>query len=180
MRRPSELNLPNSITIFRILALPLCVYVLFKNGGHDYHWRIAAWWVFFAVGMSDALDGKLARSRHSITEFGKLLDPIADKAFIATAMIGLCILGDFQWWITALIMSREIGITIFRFSVIKRGIIPANRGGKVKAVVQNFAVSFYMLPLSPSLYLARDIFLGIAIVITLATGASYIQQAQKK
>jgi len=180
MKKPSELNLPNSITIIRILALPICAYVLFKNGGHDYHWRIAAWWVFFFVGMSDALDGKLARSRNSVTEFGKLLDPIADKAYLATAMIFLSILGDLQWWVTVAILAREIGITIFRFSVIKTGVIPANRGGKIKTAVQNFAISFYMLPLNPALFLARDIFLGIAIVLTLTTGASYVNQARKR
>ncbi|CAB4671559.1 MAG: CDP-diacylglycerol--glycerol-3-phosphate 3-phosphatidyltransferase [Actinobacteria bacterium] len=180
MRKPSELNLPNSITILRILALPLCAYVLFKNGGHDSTWRIVSWWIFFIVGLSDMLDGKLARSRNSVTEFGKLLDPIADKAFIGTAMVGLSILGDLPWWITAVIMFREIGITLFRFAVLKKGVIPANRGGKIKAAFQGFGVGFYVLPLNPSLYWFRDGFMAIAIALTLVTGVIYLIEARKR
>ena len=180
MRKPSELNLPNSITILRILTLPLCAYVLFKNGGHDSTWRIVSWWIFFIVGLSDMLDGKLARSRNSVTEFGKLLDPIADKAFIGTAMVGLSILGDLPWWITAVIMFREIGITLFRFAVLKKGVIPANRGGKIKAAFQGFGVGFYVLPLNPSLYWFRDGFMAIAIALTLVTGVIYLIEARKR
>lgn len=180
MRRPSELNLPNSITILRILALPLCVYALFKNGGDDSTWRIIAWWLFFIVGMTDLLDGKLARSRNSVTEFGKLLDPIADKALIGTAMVGLSILGDLPWWVTILILTREIGITIFRFAVISGGVIPANRGGKIKTTIQNFAVGFFILPLSSSLFWFRDLFMAVAIILTLATGLWYVIEARRR
>ncbi|MEK6648887.1 MAG: CDP-diacylglycerol--glycerol-3-phosphate 3-phosphatidyltransferase [Actinomycetota bacterium] len=180
MRRPSELNLPNSITILRILALPLCVYALFKNGGDDPTWRIIAWLLFFIVVMSDVLDGKLARSRNSVTEFGKLLDPIADKALIGTAMVGLSILGNLPWWITIVILTREIGITIFRFAVISNGVIPANRGGKIKTTIQNIAVGFYILPLSASLFWFRDLFMAVAIILTLATGLWYVIEARRR
>ena len=88
MRKVDRPNLPNSLTIFRILALPFCAYALFKNNGTDDNWRIIAFTLFFIVGLSDVLDGKLARDRNQITEFGKLLDPIADKAMLATATIG--------------------------------------------------------------------------------------------
>lgn len=180
MRRPSELNLPNSITILRILVLPLCVYALFKNGGDDPTWRIIAWWLFFIVGMSDVLDGKLARSRNSVTEFGKLLDPIADKALVGTAMVGLSILGHLPWWITIVILTREIGITIFRFAVIRGGVIPANRGGKIKTAMQNIAVGFYVLPLGASLFWFRDLFMYVAIILTVATGLWYVVAAGKE
>ena len=180
MRRPSDLNLPNSITILRILVLPICAYALLRNGGDDYTWRIIAWWLFFIVGLTDMLDGKLARSRNSVTEFGKLLDPIADKALIGTALIGLSILGRMPWWITALILFREIGITIYRFAVIKNGVIPANRGGKIKAACQGFGVGFYVMPLSSTLYSARDIFMYFTIILTLATGAMYILESRRK
>lgn len=179
MRR-SEINLPNSITISRILALPFCAYALFKNGGDDSTWRIIAFVLFFIVGVTDFLDGKLARSRNSVTEFGKLLDPIADKAMIGTALISLSILNILPWWVTIIILTREIGITIFRFVVIKGGVIPANRGGKIKTMVQNFAAGFYILPLSASLYWFRELFMGAALILTVVTGIWYLVEASRE
>ena len=132
----TEANLPNSITVSRILALPFCAYALFKNGGDDSTWRIISFVLFFLVGATDFLDGKLARSRNTVTEFGKLLDPIADKALIGTALISLSLLHLLAWWVTIIILTREVGITIFRLLVIRRGVIPANRGGKVKTIVK--------------------------------------------
>lgn len=179
MRRPSELNLPNSITISRILALPFCAYALFKNGGDDSTWRVIAFVLFFIVGATDFLDGRLARSRNSVTEFGKLLDPIADKALIGTALISLSILHLLPWWVTVVILLREIGITVFRLAVIRGGVIPANRGGKAKTMVQNLAVGFYIFPLSSSLDWFREIFMGAALVLTIATGVWYLLEAAK-
>jgi CDP-diacylglycerol--glycerol-3-phosphate 3-phosphatidyltransferase len=180
MRRPSEFNLPNSITVLRILLLPFCAYALFKNGGDDPKWRIFAWLLFLVVGLSDMVDGKLARSRNSVTEFGKLLDPIADKALIGTAMVSLSILGHMPWWMTIVILTRELGITIFRFAVINKGIIPANRGGKIKTVFQGLAVSFYILPLHTSWFWFRELFMYIAIILTLATGFWYVAAARRE
>jgi CDP-diacylglycerol--glycerol-3-phosphate 3-phosphatidyltransferase len=179
MTRPSELNLPNSITISRILALPFCAYALFKNGGDDSTWRIIAYVLFFIVGVTDFLDGRLARSRNSVTEFGKLLDPIADKALIGTALISLSILHLLPWWVTIVILVREIGITVFRLAVIRGGVIPANRGGKAKTTVQNLAAGFYILPLSSSLDWFREIFMGAALVLTVATGIWYLLESAK-
>ncbi|MDP1711389.1 MAG: CDP-diacylglycerol--glycerol-3-phosphate 3-phosphatidyltransferase [Candidatus Nanopelagicaceae bacterium] len=180
MIRRSEMNLPNSITITRILLLPLCAYTLFKNGGDDSTWRIISFLLFFFVGMTDLLDGQLARSRNTVTEFGKLLDPIADKALIGTALVGLSILAILPWWVTLVILAREIGITIFRFAVIKKGVIPANRGGKVKTTVQNLAAGFYILPLGPSLSWFRETFMGLALILTVVTGIWYVVESQRK
>lgn len=180
MIRRSELNLPNSITISRILALPFCAYALFKNGGDDSTWRIIAFVLFFLVGVTDFLDGRLARSRNTVTEFGKLLDPIADKALIGTALVSLSILHTLPWWVTTVILTREIGITIFRFIVIKNGVIPANRGGKLKTIVQNFAAGFYILPLSSSLYWFRELFMGAALILTVTTGIWYLVETSKE
>lgn len=180
MIRRSELNLPNSITMSRILALPLCAYALFKNGGDDSTWRIIAFLLFFLVGVTDFLDGRLARSRNTVTEFGKLLDPIADKALIGTALISLSILDVLPWWVTIVILVREIGITVFRFVVIKNGVIPANRGGKVKTIVQNLAAGFYILPLNSSLNWFRELFMGVALILTIATGVWYLFEARKE
>jgi CDP-diacylglycerol--glycerol-3-phosphate 3-phosphatidyltransferase len=178
MNLPAFLT-PNVITSLRIAFLPVGAYALFKNGGDDSTWQIISWWIFFILGLSDILDGNLARSRNSITEFGKFLDPIADKAMIGTAMVSLAILGRMPWWITIVIMAREIGITFFRLAVIKRGVIPANRGGKIKAFFQGFGVGFYVLPLNENLYWFRDSFMAVAIILTLATGLHYVLSAFK-
>lgn len=168
---------PNFITVLRLLFVPVGVYTLFKNGGDDSTWQYISWCVFFILGMSDILDGNLARSRGKVTELGKFLDPVADKFMIGAAMISLSILDRMPWWITIVILTREIGITIFRLSVIKRGVIPANKGGKAKAMMQGFGVGFYVLPLSESLYWFRDGFMYIAVVLTIATGLYYVKSA---
>jgi CDP-diacylglycerol--glycerol-3-phosphate 3-phosphatidyltransferase len=174
------MNLPNALTVFRILALPFCAWALFQKDGEDPTWQIIAWSSFFIVGMTDVLDGRIARKRNQISNFGIILDPIADKAFIATALIGLSILGKMPWWVTAIILIREIGVTILRFAVIKREVISANRGGKLKSLIQNFSVGFYILPLPTYLYLPRDILLGIAIALTVWTGIEYFRNALVK
>ena len=175
-----DINLPNALTIFRILALPFCAYALFKNGGDDDSWRIIAFTLFFIVGLSDILDGKIARSRNQITEFGKLLDPIADKAMLATASIGASLLGMLSWWVTAIFLIREVAVTILRFAVIKNGVIPASKGAKLKTFFQNFSVGFYILPLPSYLYLPRDLFTAVAIYLTITTGVTYFRKALKK
>lgn len=174
------MNLPNALTVFRILALPFCAWALFQKDGQDPTWQIIAWSSFFIVGMTDVLDGRIARKRNQISNFGIILDPIADKAFIATALIGLSILGKMPWWVTAVILIREIGVTILRFAVLKREVISANRGGKLKSLLQNFSVGFYILPLPTYLYLPRDILLGIAIALTVWTGIEYFRNALVK
>ena len=176
MKKVDRPNLPNSL----ILALPVCAYALFKNGGNDDDWRIIAFTLFFIVGLSDVLDGKIARDRNQITEFGKLLDPIADKAMLATATIGASILGFLSWWVTAIFLIREIAVTILRFAVIKKGVIPANKGGKLKSFFQSFGVGFYILPLPTYLNLPRDIFMAIAIYLTISTGVAYFRNALKR
>jgi CDP-diacylglycerol--glycerol-3-phosphate 3-phosphatidyltransferase len=179
MKRLERPNLPNSLTIFRIFALPVCAYALFKNGGNDEDWRIIAFTLFFIVGLSDVLDGKIARDRNQITEFGKLLDPIADKAMLATATIGASILGFLSWWITAIFLIREIAVTLLRFAVIKKGVIPASKGGKVKSFFQSFGVGFYILPLPTYLHVPRDIFMAVAIYLTISTGIAYFRNVLK-
>lgn len=174
------MNLPNSLTIFRILALPFCAWALFVNGGDDPTWRIIAWTSFFIVGVTDVLDGKLARSRNQVSAFGAILDPIADKAFIATALISLSILDRIPWWVTILILTREVGVTILRFAVIRREIISASKGGKFKTLIQNFSVGFYMLPLPEQLFLPRDLLLGLAMLLTITTGISYFRSALRR
>jgi len=171
---------PNAITIARIVLIPFGVYAIFKNGGDDSTWQIIAWCIYFLLGLSDLLDGHLARATNQVSELGKFLDPVADKALIGSAMISLSILGRFPWWITAVILAREIGITLFRLAVIRGGVIPANRGGKIKTTFQSFGVGFFMLPLPVSLYWFRDGFMAIDIALTIVTGVNYVRLALKK
>lgn len=180
MKKVERPNLPNSLTIFRILALPFCAYALFKNGGDDDKWRIIAFILFFIVGLSDILDGRLARSRNQITEFGKLLDPIADKAMLATATVGASTLGMLSWWVTGIFLIREVTVTILRFAVIKKGVIPASKGGKLKTFFQSFGVGFYILPLPSFLNTPRDLFMAVAIYLTISTGVDYFRKVLTK
>ncbi len=179
MKIPAVIT-PNSLTIARLLLIPFGAIALFINGGDDYNWQIVSWWIFFILGLSDIFDGKLARSRQQVTELGKFLDPVADKAMVGTAMVCLSIIGRLPWWITIVIMAREITITLFRISIVKRGVIPANKGGKIKAALQGFGTGFYVLPLDPNLYWFRDGFMYITILVTLWTGAYYVRSAFKK
>ena len=176
MRLPGFIT-PNFITIARLLFVPVGAYTLFKNVGNDPTWQYISWLVFFLLGLSDIADGNLARSRNTITELGKFLDPVADKVMIGTAMISLSILNRLPWWITIVILVREIGITIFRLAIIKRGVIAANKGGKIKSTLQNFGVGFYVLPLGSNLYWFRDGFMAVAVVLTIATGIYYVKSA---
>ena len=166
---------PNQITIARIVALPPAIWALYQSGTV---WQLISWLIFFAIAMSDVVDGRLARKSGQITEMGKFLDPVADKFAIGTAMIGLSIQGKLWWSVTAIILFREIGVTILRLSVIKnKGVISASKGGKLKALFTSFGVGFYILPLPNSLHLARDLFMTVGILLTLATGLDYVKKA---
>lgn len=166
-------NLPNVLTIVRILALPFCAWALLSERGENDSLRILAWFLFFIVAMTDVIDGRLARSSNQITDFGEFWDPIADKALIATALISLNYLGLLPIWVTIIILGREIAVTVLRVAVIKNGIIPASKVGKLKTLSQNISVGFYILPLPEWLQLPRDIFLAIAILLTLYSGYQY-------
>ena len=174
------MNIPNFLTILRVVLTPLGAYALFKNGGEDHHWMVLAWCTFFIIGLTDFLDGRIARAKNQITEFGKLLDPIADKVSIGTAMISLSILHHMSWWVTIVILAREIVVTVLRFAVIKDGVIPASKGGKLKALMQGFGVGWFILPLPHWLFIPRDIFMGVAIVLTWTTGYEYFKAVLKK
>ena len=177
MSKRDNLNIPNFLTVLRLVAVPFCAYALFRNGGDDSTWRIIAWVGFFLVGLTDFFDGRLARSRNTITSLGTFLDPVADKVAIGTAMIGLSIQHKLWWVVTIVILAREIGVTLLRIAVIKGGVIPASKGGKLKAMAQGFGVGFYILPLPHLLFLPRDLFMAATVAITLTTGFDYFKKA---
>ena len=173
----STWNIANGLTVFRLVLVPLFVLALFARGGHQDGWRWAAWGVFAVASYTDRIDGQLARSRNLVTSFGKLADPIADKALIGAALIGLSVLGELPWWITVLVLVREVGVTLLRFWVIRHGVIPASRGGKLKAFLQAVAIGLYVLPLTGWLGTGRAVVMTIALVITVVTGIDYVARA---
>jgi CDP-diacylglycerol--glycerol-3-phosphate 3-phosphatidyltransferase len=173
-------NLANSLTIFRIIIVPFFVYALFHDEGTSTFWRYMATALFALATYTDRVDGQLARNRNTVTDFGALLDPIADKALIGSALIGLSYLGFLPWWITIVILVREIGITILRLAVLRRGVIPASRGGKAKTMVQGFAIFFYLWPLPPGVHPARTALMVVAVVLTIVTGLDYLLNAIRR
>lgn len=177
---PSEAsawNIANAVTVLRLLLVPVFAVVLFHGDGHQTGWRIGAWGVFAVASFTDRLDGALARKRGLVTEFGKLADPIADKALIGTALVGLSVLDDLAWWVTAVVLVREVGVTGLRFWVIRHGVIAASRGGKVKTLLQGVAIGLYVLPLSGWLHEVAVVVLGAAIALALITGGDYVARA---
>ena len=174
MRVPSFIT-PNTLTLTRILLRPTGVYTLFYDGGDNATFQLISYAIFFTLGMTDIVDGRWARHSNRITPLGTFLDPVADKALIGAAMISLSILDRFPWWITILILTREIGITLFRLIVIKNGVIPASKGGKIKTFTQNFGVGFFILPLPSSLDWFKYGFISIAIVLTITSAYDYLR-----
>jgi CDP-diacylglycerol---glycerol-3-phosphate 3-phosphatidyltransferase len=170
-------NIANVLTGVRLALVPVFLVALFVGDGHETFWRIVAFVVFAVAVITDRFDGALARSYGMVTEFGKLADPIADKALIGAALIGLSILGDLPWWVTALIMVREIGITVLRFAVLRRGVIPASRGGKLKTLVQAVAIGLFVLPLSGPWLAGAWVVMWAAVVLTVVTGVDYVISA---
>jgi CDP-diacylglycerol--glycerol-3-phosphate 3-phosphatidyltransferase len=174
MKAPAGIS-PNTLTIARILLIPVGVYKLFYDGGDNSTFQIISYAIFFTLGMTDILDGRWARRSNRITALGTFLDPVADKALIGAAMVSLSILDRFPWWITILILTREIGITLFRLLVIKDGVIPASRGGKIKTLTQNFGVGFFILPLPASLEWFKFGFISVAIILTITSAYDYLR-----
>jgi ribosomal protein S12 methylthiotransferase RimO/CDP-diacylglycerol--glycerol-3-phosphate 3-phosphatidyltransferase len=170
-------NVANILTVSRLVLVPVFLLTLFADGGHQVGWRLVASAVFVVAAVTDHLDGNLARSRGLVTDFGKIADPIADKALTGAALVGLSLLGELPWWVTVVIAAREIGITLLRFWVIRFGVIPASRGGKAKTLVQLIAIGLYLLPLPDWSNPARWIVLGAAVVLTVVTGVDYVFQA---
>ncbi|MDR3034560.1 MAG: CDP-diacylglycerol--glycerol-3-phosphate 3-phosphatidyltransferase [Kitasatospora sp.] len=174
---PGLWNIANVLTMFRLVLVPVFAALLFAGGGHDPKWRALAWAAFAIAMITDVFDGALARRKGLVTDFGRIADPIADKAIMGTGLIGLSLLGDLPWWITVVILARELGITLMRFWVIRYAVIPASRGGKIKTLAQGTAVGMYVLVLTGPLATARAVVMGVAVFLTLATGLDYVLQA---
>ncbi len=173
-------NLPNMLTLLRILMIPLFWYLLMYDGGGNATARVAATVVFVLAAITDWLDGWLARKQGLVTTFGKIADPLADKALTGVALIGLSVLGELWWWVTILIILREVGVTVIRFVVLKHGVIPASRGGKAKTLFQMVGITLFLLPITPEMDLLWWIRIGVmamAVILTTLTGFDYIHKA---
>ncbi|MEV8118141.1 CDP-diacylglycerol--glycerol-3-phosphate 3-phosphatidyltransferase [Streptomyces xiamenensis] len=174
---PGLWNIANVLTMIRLLLVPGFVLLMLADGGHDPVWRAWAWAAFTIAMITDLFDGELARRYNLVTDFGKIADPIADKAIMGAALICLSLLAELPWWVTAVILARELGITALRFWVIRHGVIPASRGGKVKTLAQGVAVGMYILVLPGLLATARWWVMAAAVVLTVGTALDYIRQA---
>lgn len=169
-------NIPNMLTMLRCVLVPVFLWLLLRKGGQDDFSRFWAAVVFAVASVTDWLDGWLARKWDIVTTFGKVADPIADKALTGIALIGLSYLGEIPWWATIIILVREIGITLMRFWVIRIGVIPAGRGGKLKTVFQMAAILMCLLPLGPDWDMLKNVVLYIAVALTVITGIDYLVQ----
>jgi CDP-diacylglycerol--glycerol-3-phosphate 3-phosphatidyltransferase len=171
------LNIANILTMSRLVLVPVFLAALFAADGQQTTWRLAAFAVFAVASFTDHVDGNLARKHGLITDFGKIADPIADKALTGAALVGLSLLGELPWWVTVVIAVREVGVTLLRFWVIRHGVIPASRGGKLKTLVQVFAIGLYVLPLPPLVVPVAEVLMGAAVILTVVTGVDYVIRA---
>jgi CDP-diacylglycerol--glycerol-3-phosphate 3-phosphatidyltransferase len=170
-------NLPNALTMLRLALVPVFAVLLLKDSGLDDAGRYWATLAFAVAIITDRYDGLIARRTGQVTEFGKLADPIADKALTGTALIGLSILDLLPWWVTVVILVREVGVTVLRFWVIRHGVIASSRGGKLKTVLQSLAIGLYILPVTGVAATGRWWLMAAALVLTVVTGIDYVYRA---
>ena len=174
------LNIANVLTVIRIVFIPVFVWLLLRNGGESAASRWLALLMFIALMVTDFVDGRLARSRNLITDFGKIADPSADKALMISALVGLNIIGHLWWWVTCLIVIREIGITLWRMAMLHRGlVVPASKGGKLKTALQSLAVSLFLMPLPGWTDWLTGIVMAAAVIVTVVTGIQYLLDSRQ-
>ena len=171
-------QLPNAITIVRILCAPVFLWMLLADGGADGALRWGAGALFIVAIATDGIDGYLARKHNIVTDLGKLLDPIADKALTGCAFVGLSILAELPWWVTILVLVREVGITVYRLVVVSNHVLAAAWMGKLKTVAQAVALSLALLPLwtivGGWVHVLNTVTMWIAVILTVASGIDYV------
>jgi CDP-diacylglycerol--glycerol-3-phosphate 3-phosphatidyltransferase len=185
--RPSNWNVPNALTTLRIVMVPFFGWALLAEGGDSVLWRGVAFALFVLAMVTDKVDGDLARKHDLVTDFGKIADPMADKAITGMAFIGLSVVGELWWWVTVLVLLREWSVTLMRLSVAKHVVIAATRGGKVKTVLQTVALAGLVLPLrqlegalgavAEVLWWAAALVMAAAVVMTVYTGIGFFRDA---
>ncbi|HEU5470574.1 MAG TPA: CDP-diacylglycerol--glycerol-3-phosphate 3-phosphatidyltransferase [Actinophytocola sp.] len=170
-------NIANLLTVTRLVLVPVFLLALFAEGGESSTWQLIAFTVFALASITDHVDGRLARKFGLVTDFGKIADPIADKALVGAALVGLSLLGELPWWVTVVIAVRELGVTLLRFWVIRYGVIPASRGGKAKTLAQIVAIGLFLLPLPAAFDPLCWAVMAVALVLTVVTGLDYVYRA---
>lgn len=183
-RRPSAWNIANALTVVRVLLVPLFGWLLLVDEGRSAGFRWAALACFVVAMVTDRIDGDLARSRGLVTDFGKVADPIADKALMSMALVGLSMIGEVWCWVTILILVREWGVTLVRIVVLRYGVMAAGRGGKLKTLLQTLAIGMLVLPRfavpgTGLLDWVAHILLALALAVTVVTGVDYVLDAYK-
>ena len=181
---PGNFNLPNLITVVRILLAPVFFWLVLADAGQDGLLRWIAAALFIVAIATDGIDGAIARRKGLVTDLGKILDPIADKLLTSGALVCLSIMGELWWWVTVVIVVREVGITVWRMVELSRGnVVPASSGGKLKTVAQAVAISFALAPLWVFLgewvLWLNGVLMAIALVLTVWSGLSYLWQAYR-
>ena len=174
---PPVVNVANLLTAARIVLIPVFALLMMASAMERPGLRVAACVAFFVASATDYVDGWIARTWNLVTAFGKVADPIADKALTGTALVLLSAYGHLAWWVTVLILARELGITLLRLWVLRYGVIQASRGGKVKTALQIAAITWYLLPLPAAPAAVGPWLMGAALVVTLATGVDYVIRA---
>jgi CDP-diacylglycerol--glycerol-3-phosphate 3-phosphatidyltransferase len=186
----SNWNLPNALTTLRIVMVPFFGYALLYDGGDSVTWRLIAFALFVAAMITDKIDGDIARARNLVTDFGKIADPIADKAITGMAFIGLSIVGDIWWWVTILVLAREWSVTLLRLSILKDVVMPASQLGKIKTTLQAVALSGLCLPLrqvdgslelvGEILFYLSQVMLAAAVAMTMWSGFEFYRDVLRQ
>jgi CDP-diacylglycerol--glycerol-3-phosphate 3-phosphatidyltransferase len=174
VRAPRTLNVANGLTLLRIVLVPIFVLLMIASEMTEPAYRIAAALAFGIASMTDFADGWIARTFNLVTSFGKLADPIADKALTGTALVLLSIYDALPWWVTIVVLIREIGVTLLRLWVARVNVIPASPGGTIKTVLQIVAIAWYIWPFQAVLASVGPWLMAAAVVVTVVTGADYV------
>jgi CDP-diacylglycerol--glycerol-3-phosphate 3-phosphatidyltransferase len=173
------LNVANGLTALRIVLIPVFVILMVASGMTQPGYRIGAALAFGIASLTDFADGWMARTLNQVTSFGQVADPIADKALTGTALVLLSLYAALPWWVTIVVMVREIGVTLLRFWVIRFGVISASRGGKIKTVLLIAAITWYIWPFADPLAAVGPWIMLVAVVVTVVTGIDYVIRAIK-
>ncbi|SCG77670.1 CDP-diacylglycerol--glycerol-3-phosphate 3-phosphatidyltransferase [Micromonospora humi] len=171
------LNAANLLTAARLVLVPVFAVTVVASGMSHAGWRMAACLIFVVASATDLVDGWIARRFALVTSLGKVADPIADKALTGAALVLLSWYDRLPWWVTVVILVRELGITAMRFWVIRHGVIAASRGGKIKTALQILAITWYLWPMPAALAPVGPWIMGAAVLVTVATGFDYVAQA---
>ncbi len=194
--KPSNVNVPNALTTLRILLVPVFAWALLQDSGNDPMWRWIAFAIFTGAMITDKIDGDIARKHNLVTDFGKIADPIADKALTGMAFIALSMIGEIWWWVTIIVLLREWSVTLLRLSVLRNVVIAAKQSGKIKTVLQSVALAGLILPLPHGdahggafdffgwfgeglFYLAQGL-LAAAVVMTMWSGYEFFRDVWRQ